>query len=123
MEAFKILKPVLWFPEGSAQPRAKLNSILTNEAIATLVENECLEFIDESEETFIYILFGGLACIAYHEGLLPTKIKSGKFSDCDYALQKLPQTMSPLKAFEMLSGWDDYAEITKEEYEHLKSTI
>ena len=122
MEAFKILKPVLWFPEGSIQPREKLNSILTNEAIATLVENNYLEFAGELEEKFIYVLFGEEAVYYHDAGTLIGSIKNNEFTHT-YEVHKLPEAMSPMKAFELVSGWGDYIEITKEDYEQLKGIV
>lgn len=120
MEMFKILKPVLWFKENSVQPRSKLNSILTNEAIATLVENEYLEFVTEKEEDFVYILFGSAAVRAYEEQTLHDQLKNGSFNEL-YDLQKLPSVMSTLDAFNLASGWGEYIVISKSDYEELKS--
>ena len=118
MEAFKILKPVLWFPAGSVQPRAKLNSILTNEAIATLVENGYLEFASEVEEKFVYVLFGEEAVYYHDAGTLIGSVKNKEFSHT-YEVHKLPETMSTLQAIQLSNGWYAYMEITKEDYEQL----
>ena len=122
MEAFKILKPILWFPAGSIQPRAKLNSILTNEAIATLVENNYLEFADELEEKFIYVLFGEEAVYYHNAGTLIGSIKNNEFTHT-YEVHKLPETMPTLEAINLSNGWYAYTEITKEEYEQLKGIV
>jgi hypothetical protein len=120
MEAFKILKPVLWFSVNSVQPRAKLNSIFTNEAIATLIEEEFIAFASEIEEKFIYVLFGEEA-VCYHDaGTLIGSIKNKEFNHT-YEVHKLPETMSTLQAMQLSNGWYAYMEITKEDYEELIS--
>jgi hypothetical protein len=120
MEAFKILKPVLWFPVNSVQPRAKLNSIFTNEAIATLVEEEFIAFASEVEEKFIYVLFGEEAVYYHDSGTLIGSIKNKEF-DHTYEVRALPETMSTLQAFDMVIGWGEWTEISKEDYEELKT--
>lgn len=118
MEAFKILKPVLWFTAGSIQPREKLNSILTNEAIATLVENNYIEFATELEEKFIYVLFGEEAVYYHDAGTLIGSIKNKEFNHT-YEVHRLPEIMPTLEVINLANGWYAYTEISKEEYEQL----